>query len=68
MNAVVNLHGNGNAISELRESGYGDADFRVKKERIHYYPASDNFEGRPLNKEVYYREDNGNYLGLHSNL
>ena len=65
MNAVVNLLSNGTHVSKLRENGYGDADFNVVKERLHYYPASDNYEGRQFGKNVFYREDNGDYLGQH---
>ena len=73
------LNNNFEAIQELRENGYGDAGFTVKKAKVMYYAGSENvrsiitsmFEGDKLPlktydaKEVYYREDTGEPIAIH---
>jgi len=64
------LNNNHAAIQELRERGYGDADFTVKKAKV-MYQVGDEFEWDRVSlntydaKEVYYREDTGEPIAVH---
>ena len=62
------LNNNFEAIQELRESGYGDAGFTVKKAKVMYHADSKfNWNGIKTYdaKEVYYREDTGEPIAIH---
>ena len=70
---VFELNDNYEAIDELREGGYGDADFTVSKAKVMFQTGLD-FEGDLLRgvalktydaKEVYYREDTGEPIAIH---
>ena len=62
------LNNNFEAIQELRESGYGDAGFTVKKAKV-MYQADSKFNWNGIKtydaKEVYYREDTGEPIAIH---
>lgn len=62
--SVVSLFRNNSGVDMLRDSGYGDADFKVLKAPMTY---SDTF-GRTHKvdgKDMYYREDTGQQLAIH---
>jgi len=62
------LNNNFEAIQELRESGYGDAGFTVKRAKV-MYQADSKFNWNGIKtydaKEVYYREDTGEPIAIH---
>ena len=62
--SVISLFQNNSGVDMLRDSGYGDADFKVLKAPMTY---SDTF-GRTHKvdgKDMYYREDTGQQLAIH---
>lgn len=64
MNTVTSLFSNRRLIDNLRDSGYGEADFQVTSTPVLYRDQNGgvlNLEG----KHVYYREDTGDALAIH---
>lgn len=62
------LNNNFESIQELRERGYGAADFNVKKAKVMFFPDEAEGFGDLVSydtKEVYYREDTGNPIAIH---
>ena len=61
------LNDNYEAIQELRDTGYGAADFEVKKAMVEFsIPASIGVERHFFaNKEVYYRTDTSEPIAVH---
>ena len=58
------LNNNYAAIQELRESGYGDANFTVGNSPAHYFDKDGDLQVYDA-KEVYYREDTGEAIAVH---
>ena len=71
------LNNNFEAVQELRENGYGQAGFTVKKAKVMYQDDSQLTSGGGIervfgdslrtynSKEVYYREDTGEPIAIH---
>jgi len=58
------LNNNYAAIQELRESGYGDANFTVGNSPAHYFDKDGDLQSYDA-KEVYFREDTGEAIAVH---
>jgi hypothetical protein len=64
MNTISFLFGNNSAVDNLRDSGYGEADFQVTATPV-LYRDQDGGVLKLDNKKVYYREDTGDALAIH---
>ena len=58
------LNNNYAAIQELRERGYGDANFNVRKSPVFYFDEDGDLQSYD-SKEVYFREDTGEAIAVH---
>ncbi len=58
------LNNNYSAVQELRESGYGDANFTISNSPAHYFDKDGNLQSYDA-KEVYFREDTGEPIAIH---
>ena len=58
------LNNNYAAVQELRENGYGDANFNVSNSPAHYFDKDGDLQVYDA-KEVYYREDTGEPIAIH---
>ena len=58
------LNNNYAAVQELRENGYGDANFNVSNSPAHYFDKDGDLQSYDA-KEVYYREDTGEPIAIH---
>jgi len=68
MNQVVQMFGNANQVDDLRNTGYGAADFEVASTPVLFKAKdSDRFGNIHTvnNKRVYYREDTNDVLAIH---
>jgi len=68
MNTITSLFRNNSAVDNLRDAGYGDADFEVVSTPVLYKASgTDKFGGilKLEGKNVYYREDTGDALAIH---
>ena len=71
MNQVVQMFGNANQVDDLRNSGYGAADFEVASTPVLFKAKdSDRFGNIHTvnNIRVYYREDTNDVLAIHGEL
>tara|TARA_R100001377_G_scaffold81155_1_gene60524 strand:+ start:4098 stop:5042 length:945 start_codon:yes stop_codon:yes gene_type:complete len=64
MNTVVSLFKNNSDIDNLRDAGYGSADFEVMKTPLYYYNNSAVAQ-KVANKDMYFRADTGHQLAIH---
>ena len=64
MNTVTSLFGGRSAVDNLRNNGYGAADFQVTATPVLYRDLSGGVL-KLEDKKVYYREDTGDALAIH---
>ena len=65
---VVALYKNNSFIDDLRDQGYGDADFGIAKTNLKFNATLDTGDllDKQVPQEAYYRTDTGGFLGSHS--
>ena len=75
MNNITNMFSNTTAMDSIRANGYGDADFDIAQAPLRYavplddmHPSYSFILNRYSSKKVVYRTDNGDELGVHSNM